>query len=477
MSEPVADRRGLHPAWLLLLLPNGYFLISQIVGLIPVNGGAGWDGSVYLDYLDRLLRGQQVENSPYRWMRLPGFAPAALAMHLGVGMEDIPRLQSIVNAAVLSGAAALYYATLRKQIGSPAVALCATGVLFLSWPYLVVPVFYPLLSDHLALALAVVSLWAWFDGHRKVLYGVGFFSVWVMPGLFLVPLALACLPFDAGGRAFQPAWRWPVFLLLSALAVFACWPLLGLRDEEILRHPPGTTLGFVELKHWSIGFVLVGMVVIAALWTRLLSSPDFWRRLAWRPLAASSALIGLGFLSTFLVTDWSEGLRGPDLVASLYLQAVAAPAKPLVAHVVYFGPVFLVGLGLCLRPGRAGLAPRSFPLGAVATAALPILLMGSESRQWLYFFPVIVTLVALNERSSARWRLLLGVSIALCLPSVTLGSALIARATERGEPGLGWWWYLAHHGPWMSAGAYLAGAVFAAVFAAAYYGRWPRFGD
>jgi len=354
----------------LLLLPL-YVLTSLAVGLIPINAGAGWDGAVYLDYLDRLLHGQQVENSPYRWMRLPGFAPAALAMHLGVGIGDIPRLQSAINAVLLSGAAALYYATLRKQVDRPAIALCATGVLFFSWPYLVVPVFYPLLGDHLALALAVVSLWAWFNGHRKTLYGIGCFSVWVAPGLFLVPLALACLPFDAQGRPFLPGWRWPVFLLLVALAVYACWPMTRLGDEEVLRHPEGGTLGLVALKHWSVGFVLASMVIIAALWTRLLASPDFWRRIAWRPLAMALVLIGLGFLSTLLVTDWSEGLRGPKLIATLYLQAAAAPAKPLVAHVVYFGPVFLVGLGLCLRPDPAALAPRSFPLAVLLTAALP----------------------------------------------------------------------------------------------------------
>lgn len=81
-------------------------------------------------------------------------------------------------------------------------------------------------------------------------------------------------------------------------------------------------------------------------------------------------------------------------------------------------------------PDPAALAPRSFPLAVLLTAALPILLVGSESRQWLYFFPVMVTLVALNERSAGRWLLLLGTSVALCLPSVTLNPALIARATR-----------------------------------------------
>jgi len=43
------NRRPLNPTWLLLVLPLGYAVVWQLIGLIPVNAGAGWDGAVYLD--------------------------------------------------------------------------------------------------------------------------------------------------------------------------------------------------------------------------------------------------------------------------------------------------------------------------------------------------------------------------------------------------------------------------------------------
>ena len=467
------NRRPFNPAWLLLVLPLGYAVVWQLIGLIPVNAGAGWDGAVYLDYLAQWTRGQPIEGDPYRLTRLPGFLPAALALWLGLDRAHIPWLQVALNAALLSAVAALLGRTLLRQLERPAIAVWASGTLYFSWPYLVVPVFYPLLSDHLALVCAVLSLWAWFHGRRTLLAGLGLLSVWIMPGLFVVPLALIALPFDAQAAAFRPGWRWPVFFLLAALAVAACWPMAGLSDEAIRHHPKGNALGLPGLKAWSIGVVLLGLLAVAALWTRLLSSPDFWRRIAWRPLIAAAAVVGLGGLSTWLVADWGAGFRGPALLDNLLLQAVAAPAKPLVAHVIYFGPVFLVALGLCLKPGA--LEPRAFPLCVLLTAVLPIFLMGSESRQWIGFLPVFVTLVALHERSRLRWRLLLGASVAGCLPFVTLAPALLARTTEPGTVGMGWWWYLAHHGPWMPTGAYLAGAVLAVGFALAY--RRCRSGD
>lgn len=132
----------------------GYAVVWKLVGLIPVNAGAGWDGAVYLEYLNKLVHGQRVEGDPYRLTRLPGFLPAAVALALGVGPDAVAPLQSVFNAVLLSAMAAVCYVTLAKRVDRPSIALCATGTLYFTWPYLVSPVYYPLLSDHPALALA-----------------------------------------------------------------------------------------------------------------------------------------------------------------------------------------------------------------------------------------------------------------------------------------------------------------------------------
>lgn len=257
-----------------------------------------------------------------------------------------------------------------------------------------------------------------------------------------------------------------MFIALTVLAIGLCWPMTRLSDEAILHHPKGNTLGLPAFRNWSIGFTAVALVGVAALWTRLLSSADFWRRIAWRHMGIGLILIGLALALTYFLTDWSQGFRGPALIDNLYLQVLAAPAKPLVAHVLYFGPVFLVVMGLCMNSST--IAPQSFPLLVLLSASAPIFLMGSESRQWVYFLPIMVELVALNERSPKRWWLILGASIALCLPSVMLHPGLATSIKAHDGLGMGWWWYLAHHGPWMSTEAYLGGMVCIVLMALAY---------
>lgn len=69
-----------------------YILIYFIVGVIPVGGGSGWDGGVYLDYIARLAAGDSVRGDPYRIIRMSGFLPAIMASHLGLdrGADFLP---------------------------------------------------------------------------------------------------------------------------------------------------------------------------------------------------------------------------------------------------------------------------------------------------------------------------------------------------------------------------------------------------
>lgn len=124
-----------------------YLLLWFKNGPIPIHGGAGFDGAVYRGYIVQLAQGHVPPGDPYRLMRMLGFLPAILAAHWGLPSNQIVVFQAFFNASTLAMAAVIFFHTLGQLTRRPVHAACATGILVLSWPYAVMPVYYPLLGE------------------------------------------------------------------------------------------------------------------------------------------------------------------------------------------------------------------------------------------------------------------------------------------------------------------------------------------
>lgn len=452
-----------------------YLLTYNVTGVIPVNNGLGWDGSVYLDYIVRLAAGEEIRGDPYRLVRISGFLPAMLAARLGVPAQSIVFFQLALNAVVLSASAMLFFKTLHFLTGRKLEALIVTGALFFSWPFLVMPVYYPLLSDHLGLAISVMAIWAWARSRTVVLLLLILFSSWVMPGLFVVPLLLAMMPIDRvtpsrdAGKSSRTV---SALVLLGAASGFYYFiaSVAGLPDDEIFRHPPGSNLGAPELRGWSILFLALGFSGVAIVSSRVFGAAIFWRGLAARDTMLALATLLVGFLSIRFLIDWNAGFRGPPLFYFLTLQASSAPLKPFVAHFLYFGPIFTVAMLSCLFYERAFKELRSFPLFLIVLAYVPILLMGSESRQWIAVFPVVVALIGMNQFNLRVLGLYFLFSLALCVPAFFLREGMAAAISDplQSFSSEGWQLYFGRQGPWMSQRTYVIGLVSMLVFLMAY---------
>lgn len=443
------SRRALQRAGLFLLCLLMYGLVWLKTGFIPVNGGAGFDGAYYQHYIIQIAHGQW-PSDPYRMMRMAGFAPAILAVHWGLPAAHIVAFQAVVNALVLAAAAPMFASTLQRLGARASRSALATAVLVLSWPYWVMPMYYPLLSDHLALALAVLALWAWAASSMGLLLGLTAASAFVMPGLSLVPLALLALPYRAQALATPCAgWRHWVFGGLLGCIVLLILALGQISGDEILHHPEGTTLGLPALRPLTLLMLALVLVGVAAAWTRLLAGIHLWQRLSWRRLLVGALALGLAVLTLRLGLDWTRGYRGPTLVHNLLLQGLAAPGKPLVAHLVFFGPVFVVALMLCLSKRAATLGASGFPLLVTISAMLPVLVLGSESRQWIGFFPLLVAFAVLHDRSPRTTGLLVVWSLVF-----TMGMFGLSRTGDVDQPGSMLWAYVVYQGPWMPNGVY-----------------------
>lgn len=454
-----------------------FVLVGLLTGRIPVAGGAGWDGAVYLHYVQAIATGSSVDLNPYRLSRIPGFLPAMIAAYGGMRGESLLQFQSIINVLLLAGSAGLFLHLLMGWGLSARVAWLATACLGLSWPWLIMPVFYPMLSDHLALVVAVLALWSW-DRHRTgQLALLALASVWIMPGLFLVPLLLASVPKNPCHPGALPATLSPaigrVLKVLIALPLLAVgYMSLRIEDAAIIAHPGGAGMGWLSLKYFSLACLLLSVAVVWYVWSRLLTGRQFWSRLSLRGMAWAALATAGSFALLVLMADWDRGYRGPPLFHYLLVQSLAAPAKPLVAHFLYFGPVFLLAIASVVRWAHAACEKAEthlYGLAVVIIAFLPLLLLGSESRQWIALFPLCVAWLAMHLRSERRLLPFALMTMVLLVPAVVLKSTL-ARAVSDGLPisHSDWQVYFGRQGPWMSSDTYLVGLALFGCFVLAW---------
>jgi hypothetical protein len=224
-----------------------FFVTGLLTGRLPVAEGAGFDGAVYLSYIHTIATGSSVDGDPYRLSRMPGFLPAILAAYGGMRGESLLQFQSIFNAVLLALSSGLFLHMLLGWGLSSRAAWTATACLGLTWPWLIMPVFYPMLSDQTALVVSVLSIWLW-DKHRSgPLALLSFASVWIMPGLFLVPLVLASVPKQshrpgASRATMSPAINWTLKVLMALPLVAVGFMSFRIEDAEIVANPYGFNL-------------------------------------------------------------------------------------------------------------------------------------------------------------------------------------------------------------------------------------------
>ena len=419
----------------------------KFVGFIPfgVGDGVGFDGSIYLDYILRLSRGESVQGDPYRLIRIVGFAPAVLYAAI-FSVEDassIVRFQAIFNAVTLSAVVTILSDLLIRLTEKPRMALLVVSSMFFSWAWLVMPVYYPLLSDHAALAISTASLWAWAVGRRILLGSILFISAWIMPGLFIIPLVLLCLPFRKYQVEFQ--WRWILWLALIVLAIFCLWPTVNLTNLQILNHPIGMPRGWPEMKGVSLIFLCTEILCVIVFWVRIIGEKNRMYLSDWKSILIGMLTLFGSAIFIWSFFDWREGFVGPPLVEYLYLQSVSAPGKPAIAHFTYYGPLFFVAFIAGIRSKISLKDSRSYPVFVLIAICFPILFIGSESRQWLYFLPPMAVFVALN-----------GISLKVATLGVvfTVFSHVIYLFVRESN------FYFSRQGPWMSIEDYLFGLLF-----------------
>lgn len=435
-----------------------YFLTFLITGRIPVGEGAGWDGSVYLSYVQSLADGVIPQKDPYRLTRISAFFPAVLAAYFLNGDGNaILIFQTILNAVILSGCVCIFYATLKRlDCRNP---LLWTALMFATYPFLVMPVYYPMLTDHMAIAVGCLSVWLWVSDRTKCLLALTFFSAFFHPGLFLAPLVLYALPraADAPAKTSTPTFKlfYIFFCIISFMvALWVMYALTKLSSGEIAAH--GRGVGMAQIRY--ISFAYAGLMVLTISYLTIKNLNVLIYSMSWTRVFIAIFAVALALSLIYYIADWgAPGFKGPPLLKFLGLQVLAAPFKPHVAHFLNFGVIFALYLIFVVTWNtKAG----NVALFATSLVFLPLMSFGSETRQWIGFYPVMVAFVATNcgrLNDFQRFFFLL-ISLILLIPAFfikeCIPEVLIANAGFKEQC---WQTYFGKQGPWMSQDAYVVG--------------------
>lgn len=357
--------------------------MSLVVGIIPVNNGLGWDGERYFSLATNIFSQGWSSEDPYRAIRLSAFPILIILKEYNVATNTILYTQAVVNAVLLSlSCVALYKSMLNVNISKPRSTM---GVLLmlLTWPSLVMTTFYPILTDHAALALSCFALLAWTAKKNSVLYIILFYSFWVMPSLIFVPFALLAWPFDeisshkkviTNRLATKIATLIALFIVIAYLYKIYSLEILSIVEYLVTDFTKNKTSLTTSIK-WLYPFSIIicaAMLAFSVFKTIIiLNNTAIWKSLKLYSFLFATIVSSMSILTIFMALDFKTGFTGPSLLKNMLAQSIAAPLKSIVSHFFYFGPFFILTYFNIINNHKLRLpfAPLIISLGKVRTSS------------------------------------------------------------------------------------------------------------
>jgi hypothetical protein len=385
----------------LYLLPaflGAYLVIYFFIGeRAPFNGGLGFDG-VFYGHLAQDVPEILNKRIPEYYLDriLPSLVVWLAARASGVALSSPDRIVSafhIYNSLLLLAAAFAWVRLSRTLALSTETAVIGAACLFLNWIVAKQYLYFVVQTDTTAFAAGVLVSLCVIERRLYLLVLTAFVASFAFKTIMPMAMFLIVFPTPAADR--QPSWlesRLP--LASAALAVLIT--LYALFWERLTVIAGGAQLDMLSLPLSII--VLAGYVWYIAHsipFTRILASarirgfkPIGFFFALWIARLALLSIMAKLFASDVAILDTKRYLLGSFVVA------VAKPAVFLIAHVVSFGPSFI--LFLC-NPRRifdaAALHSAGAALFLIAMMAMSI---NSESRVLAFAYPLLVTFLCIT---------------------------------------------------------------------------------
>jgi hypothetical protein len=381
--------------WLLavLLLLIGFQLVFP--EYVQEENGLGWDGEVYANMLRDLeskIAGQSI--NAYYFGRI---FPVAI-IYGALSVFQLPKTDAVIlqsflllNISLIGWSYWLWVRICRTlELGVNGRILGFAGI-FANYALLKMPFYYPVLMDIPAFAMGLLMLYAYLKHWPITLLVAAFIGAFTFPTLFYCGALLYLFPRREENEfpRYLPEWTHTIIAGLSVVGFVAVLAYIRLVKEKPYINPVNEVVLVISL-------VLVLAYIFLAV-RNLLPPNRVLHALRYRPVWYRAGILLLLFAGIRLITRALASAEEPMLnyrgfIANIVIEAVTNPLVFLVAHFVYFGPVFLLALyywkPLMHEISRNG-------TGLYLLALLYVLIgIGSESRQFINAWPVFVVFLS-----------------------------------------------------------------------------------
>lgn len=440
---------------------------------VPVNGGMGWDGLAYARWAQDFHNEVFVKGvDSYHINRI---LPSAVVHYSLRALSISPTDRSVLRAfatldILLIALVAWLWGHIAQQmeISHRGKWLGFVGF-FVNYIVLKHTVYCPVTTDVWAFAIGTAMLWCYLGGRTKTLYAIVVVGAFAWPMAIYIGALLLIFPRDLGtdDGSVPVRFRWNL-VVASAVTAIA---LVGIK--VVLRKPPDAAVTLVDPIYLTPVHAVVNLSVVVSLLylyfglCYLLDSDRLFavrRYLTWRRAGTALSVALLLVAIRQVQSSWAGAHSNLGLRQLLPQTAYATAAKPgvfLVAHVAYFGPMFLLALFLwrpicrLLNQYGAGLV--------LAVCAGFVLSLNSQSRfvlnVWVMLVPFIVKATDELDWGPRQYSLIVVLSLLTSKVWLTTNHGpYVGNQFEFPDQYL-----FMSHGPWISHTMYIVqGTIFVA---------------
>ncbi len=394
--------------YILIFLFFGWLLINIFFGeRIPINNGAGWDGLRYSaiaqHFTDFVLHHQLTQYSLQRIFPSTIVHFFTKLAHIPITDLQAPVIFSIYNAVILFFAVFIWYAIAKKLRWSPEVRLISFAGLFFNYAILKMNVYYPILTDTSAFMFGLLMIYFFLINNNYGVLSTGIIGAFIFPTFLYMGLILFVFPLQENRENVAHInSKKVIYLTLFKVIgiVVACLSIYLISGKKMLGGYYTFPVLFVSVMGLFI-YLFLAMYPISRHFFNVFR--EIKRSLNHRILLALLIVIFLKSFIHFFSNKAASQLTPWSFIINVAAQALAYPLNFIISHVIYYGPIiclciiFWKDIVEYIKNKSSGLF--------IVTVLYIVLSIGSESRQFINFFPIIVVGAAeILNRKTISWR-------------------------------------------------------------------------
>lgn len=392
---------AVHRVLLLALL-----VLLGILGIsgekIPVNNHTGWDGKHYANLtiqFEELAGQKQIDSYQYQRVLTPVVIHyTAKATGFKLTPENIVSAFSVYNFILIIACALLFFDLCFSLQIKQAIEIIGFSGLFFNYFILKNTGYYPVLTDCTAFFMGCCVTWLFIKQKNNLLFVVSLIGQFCYP-LFLVaslPLALA-IRNNTITHFLQRFYLYNIGAGICILLVLAgLYPILFIPNTLLPQYTLELNKLFLPLSIGLVGFYLWRSITLFTGIPTLQLNTLSWKIL----LAKTLGIFAFIYVTNHIIRQISipEEVFTPIVfVYNILQQSIDNPLVFLIAHITYLGPALILLL-IFYKP----VLKTVVALGDSAIAYFILLLVlsiGSETRQFIHFYPfiIVVLVITLNQ--------------------------------------------------------------------------------